>query len=125
MLRTKPRITPGQNYIALIAAVVLFTAAAPAGYAGQPVIWETSGRAELLKGDGRGVYISVAGMLMLAPGLNEIFNTEHAFIWSSAVDNQGNVYLGTGHDGKVFRVAPDGRGGLFYDAAELDVTALA
>ena len=125
MLRTKPRITPGQNYIALIAAVVLFTAAAPAGYAGQPVIWETSGRAELLKGDARGVSISDTGMLMLAPRLNEIFNTEQAFIWSSAVDNQGNVYLGTGHDGKVFRVAPDGRGGLFYDAAELDVTALA
>lgn len=129
MLRTKPRINPGQNFIATFATVVLFVVlfagAAPAGYAGQPVIWETSGRAELLKGDARGVSISDTGMLMLAPRLNEIFNTEQAFIWSSAVDSQGNVYLGTGHDGKVFRVAPDGRGGLFYDAAELDVTALA
>ena len=97
----------------------------PAAHAGQPVIWETSGRAELLKGDARGVSISDTGVLMLAPQLTEVFNTEQAFVWSSAVDSQGNVYLGTGHDGKIYRVTADGRGSLLYDAAELDVTALA
>ncbi len=125
MFRTKRRIPFGQNCIALLVAVLLSGIAASAGFAGQPVIWETSGRAELLKGDARGVSISDTGMLMLAPRLSEIFNTDQAFIWSSAVDAQGNVYLGTGHDGKVFRVSPDGRGGLLYDAAELDVTSLA
>lgn len=93
--------------------------------AGQPVIWETSGRAELLRGDARGVSITDTGILMLAPNFTEVFNTEQAFIWSSAIDGQGNVYLGTGHDGKVYRVATDGRGSLLYDAPELDVTALA
>src|SRR6266496_4440068 len=93
--------------------------------AGQPVIWETNGRAELLKGDARGVSITDTGVLMLAPNFTELFNTERAFIWCSAIDRQGNVYLGTGHDGKIYRVAPDGRGALLYDASELDVTALA
>jgi hypothetical protein len=125
MLRTKLRIPLKQNFTAFIAVVVLSAVAASSGYAGQPVIWETSGRAELLKGDARGVSISDTGVLMLAPRVSEIFNTEQAFIWSSAVDGQGNVYLGTGHDGKVFRVSSEGRGALFYDAAELDVTALA
>ena len=37
--------------------------------AGQPVVWETSGRTELLKGDSRGVSISDTGVLMLAPKL--------------------------------------------------------
>jgi hypothetical protein len=125
MLRTKRRIHQGQTVTTFIAAVMLLAVAASTAYAGQPVIWETSGRAELLKGDARGVSISDTGMLMLAPRLSEIFNTEQAFVWSSAVDGQGNVYLGTGHDGKVYRVSPEGRGELFYDAAELDVTALA
>ena len=89
------------------------------------MIWETSGRTELLKGDARGVSISDTGRLMLAPNLTEVFNTEQAFVWSSEVDSRGNVFLGTGHDGKIYRVSPDGRGALFYDAAELDVTALA
>src|SRR6267142_790837 len=118
MLRTNLRERPGKNFIAFVAACLLLVAAAFAGYAGQPVIWEISGRADLLKGDARGVSISDTGVLMLAPRLNEVFNTEQAFIWSSAVDAQGNVYLGTGHDGKVYRVSPDGRGTLLYDAPE-------
>ncbi len=93
--------------------------------AGQPAVWETSGRAELLKGDARGVSISDTGMLMLSPRLTEVFNSQQTYVWSSAVDNQGSVFLGTGHDGKIFRIPAGGSGALLYDAAELDVTALA
>ena len=89
------------------------------------MIWEVSGRADLLKGDARGISISDTGMLMLAPNLTEVFNTEQAFIWSSTVDNQGNVYLGTGHDGKIYRVSADGLRFVVLPQHELDVTALA
>ena len=93
--------------------------------AGQPAIWETSGRVELLKGDARGVSISDTGVLMLSPKLTEVFNTQQTYVWSSAVDSQGNVYLGTGHDGKTYKIPASGTGALLYDAPELDVTALA
>lgn len=109
---------------ALLTAVLIFSVA-PLAQAGQPVIWTTNSRAELLKGDARGVSISDTGVLSLAPNVAELFNTEQAYIWSSAIDKQGVVYLGTGHDGKIYRVGNDGRGSLLYDAAELDVTALA
>ena len=90
-------------------------------HAGQPAIWETSGRTELLKGDASGVSISDTGVLMLSPKLTEVFNTQQTYIWSSAVDNQGNVFLGTGHDGKTYKIPAGGTGALLYDAAELDV----
>ncbi|MBA3804449.1 MAG: hypothetical protein H0X14_01875 [Acidobacteria bacterium] len=106
--------------------VSLLALAAPAARAGgEPVLWELNSRAELLKGEARGVSVTDTGALMLAPRFSQLFNTEQAYIWSSAVDAAGNVYLGTGHDGRIFRVAPDGRGALLYDAPELDVTALA
>ncbi len=92
--------------------------------AGGPVVWETSSRAELLNGEARGVSVTDAGALMLAPRFTQVFDTEQAYIWSSAVDASGAVYLGTGHDGRIFRVGADGRGALLYDATELDVTAL-
>lgn len=115
-----------RNHLAgLAVSLLVIGIAASATYSGQPVIWETSGRAELLKGDARGVSISDTGVLMLAPNVTEMFNTDQAFVWSSAADSQGNVYLGTGHDGKIFRVTADGRSALHYDATELDVTALA
>jgi len=120
MVRAKQKHLAG-----FVVALLLISASASLTYSGQPLIWETSGRADLLKGDARGVSISDTGVLMLAPRLTEIFNTEQAFVWSSTADGQGNVYLGTGHDGKIYRVSSEGRGSLLYDAAELDVTALA
>jgi hypothetical protein len=108
-----------------IITALLFTLFIFPVQAGQPAVWETSGRTELLKGDARGVSISDTGVLMLAPKLNEVFNTQQTYIWSSAVDNQGNVFLGTGHDGKIYKVPSTGTGSQLYDAAELDVTALA
>lgn len=110
--------------LATISALFLIFICIPAR-AGQPTVWETTGRTELLRGDASGVSISDTGVLMLSPKLNEIFNTQQTYVWSSAVDNQGNVFLGTGHDGKIFRVPATGAGAMLYDAAELDVTALA
>ncbi|HEV8427441.1 MAG TPA: hypothetical protein VGQ41_05975 [Pyrinomonadaceae bacterium] len=117
-------ISKQRGSLAIIAALLLTFFISPA-QAGQPAVWETSGRTELLKGDARGVSISDTGVLMLAPKLNEVFNTQQTYIWSSVVDSQGNVFLGTGHDGKIFKVPSTGAGSLLYDAAELDVTALA
>ena len=103
----------------------VFVCSATAVLADQPIVWEMSSRAELLKGEARGVSITDTGVVTLAPNVSEIFNTEQAYIWSTAVDSAGNVYLGTGHDGKLFRVGADGKGSLLYKAPELDVTALA
>jgi hypothetical protein len=103
--------------------VIVFLAVAPAR-AGGPQVWETDTREEMLKGEARGVSVTDAGALMLAPRFTQVFDTEQAYVWSSAADAQGNVYLGTGHDGRIYRVGADGKGTLFYDAAELDVTAL-
>lgn len=116
------------THIAIIITVLvslLFFAAPVARAGGEPVLWELSSRADLLKGEARGVSVTDTGALMLAPRFSQLFNTDQAYIWSSAVDSAGNVYLGTGHDGRIFRVAPDGNGALLYDAPELDVTALA
>ena len=94
-------------------------------FAGEPVVWEITSRAELLKGEARGVSVTDNGMLTLAPNFRQLFNTDQAYVWSTAIDAAGNVYLGTGHDGKLFRVSADGKGSLLYKASELDVTAVA
>src|SRR5436305_6423990 len=104
------------------AALVLM--AASKTRAGGPVVWETDSRVELLGGEAHGVAVTDTGALMLAPQFTQVFNTEQAYVWSSTADAAGNVFLGTGHDGKIFRVGADGKGALLYDAAELDVTAL-
>jgi hypothetical protein len=109
-------------FVSLI--VVLLFGVVPA-FAGEPLVWEINSRSELLKGEARGVSITETGVLTLAPKAGEVFNTEQAYVWSTAIDRSGNIYLGTGHDGKLFRVGADGKGALLFKASELDVTALA
>src|SRR5438132_2463584 len=109
----------------LIGLVVAIVLGAVTAFAGEPIVWSIGSRADLLKGEAHGISISDTGVVTLAPRTVEIFNTEQAYVWSTAIDTAGNVYLGTGHDGKLFRVGADGKGALFFKASELDVTALA
>jgi sugar lactone lactonase YvrE len=90
-----------------------------------PVFWETSKQEDVLKGDARGVSIAENGAVTLAPAYSLVYDTKAAYIWSSTTDAAGNIYLGTGHDGKIFKVDTTGAGRMLYDAPELDVTALA
>jgi len=92
--------------------------------AGDPAVWEMSSRVELLKGEAHGVSVTDNGTLMLAPRFDQVFNSEQPYIWSTATDAAGNIYLGTGHDGKIFRVSSDGKGSLLTKISEIDVTAL-
>lgn len=93
--------------------------------AADATIWSLVSRAEVLKGDSRGVSIADNGSISPAPRLTEVFKTEQQFVWSSAVDAAGNVYLGTGGDGKLFKIDAAGKGSLFADFAEMNVSAVA
>lgn len=114
-----------RNFRTSAFALTLISLFITTAFAGQPVVWEINSRTELLKGEARGVSITDSGVVTLAPRLDRVFDTEQPYIWSTAVDAGGNLYLGTGHDGKLFRITADGRGALLYKAAELDFTALA
>lgn len=94
-------------------------------FASEPLIWSVNSRADVLRGDARGVSIDQNGTISLSPKLTETFKTDQAFIWSSVVDAAGNVYLGTGGDGKVFKVDVAGKGTLLADLAEMNVSAMA
>jgi hypothetical protein len=94
-------------------------------FAVTPQFWETRTYDDFRKGKLNNVSLTSDDELVLAPRFDMVFNTEQTLIWSAVADSKGNVYLGTGHDGKIFKVDPSGKGLLIADLAELDVLALA
>ncbi len=86
--------------------------------------WTLETADHLLAGESRGVAIDSEGRLRLAADTRVVYDPEAANVWAVARDPDGALYLGTGNEGKIFRVV-GGIGALYYDTPELEVHALA
>ena len=90
-----------------------------------PQFWENFAQDELLKGTLTRVSLNAEGKLFLAPAYDMMYDTGQPYIFSMVRDKAGNMFLGTGHEGKVFKVDPQGKGSLYFQSKELDVFAVA
>jgi len=52
------------------------------------------------------------------------FDPGTKYIWSLAIDGAGNLYVATGDQGQIFRVAPDGHHALFFKSDEAHIRVL-
>jgi WD40 repeat protein len=52
------------------------------------------------------------------------FDPKTKYIWALALDRQGQLYVGTGDRGEIFRVDRDGNGALFFKSDEAQIRAL-
>jgi sugar lactone lactonase YvrE len=91
----------------------------------ETVFWQVGSFEEFLQGTLANVSLDTEGELHLAPGARVVFNPEEALALSLAHDRKGNVYIGTGHQGKVFRVDGALHSSLLFTAREPDIFALA
>ena len=94
-------------------------------HASSPKFFQAATQTDFLKGEVDNLSIDARGQLMLGPALELVYETPAPFVWTIATAPDGTFFLGTGNDGKVYRVSPDGKGSLFYSSAELEVHALA
>ena len=86
--------------------------------------WQMGSFDEFLQGALTGVSLSKEGELTLAPEAQVVFSPEEALALALARDRSGSLYVGTGHQGKVFRVGPDQKANLFFTTHEPDIFAM-
>jgi hypothetical protein len=91
----------------------------------ETAFWQVGSFEEFLQGTLSNVSLDTEGDLHLAPGSRVVFNPEEALALSLARDRKGNLYIGTGHQGKVFRVDTKQNCTLLFTAREPDIFALA
>jgi hypothetical protein len=53
-----------------------------------------------------------------------LFDPKTKYIWALALDRQGQLYIGTGDRGEIFRVDRNGTGSLFFKSDEAQIRAL-
>lgn len=114
------------NYVrSTFALIVLFAAHPWNVQAGGTRIWELAGSAELQKGTLQGTALSSIGEIGI--GLNpqkSPIDDDIGVVWSSAKHKNGNIFLGSGYNGKILRVA-DKEIVHVADTGQLVVTSIA
>jgi sugar lactone lactonase YvrE len=94
------------------------------------VLWSHEGIGDFEKGKPEGVAVTARGGLVLARAIREVEvkalqESSQPFLWSLAVDSKQNLFVGSGNDGRVFRVPRTGSAGLFFSSGDLAVQAIA
>ena len=117
--RRRPR--PRTVFCALLALAVSGAAALQAASTG---FWVVATQADFLKGDTDAVSIDTDGRVTIAPALQVLGDVGTPAVWRIAAA-RGQVWAATGHDGKLWSFPGQGAPKVLFDAAELDLQAIA
>lgn len=122
---TKEEIVKTLKSRVIITIIVACLAAGGPVSASTPMLWEQSSQRDFQSGQTINISISTDGRLSLARSFDVMYETSEPLIWCLAADSKGNIYAGSGNEGKLFKVDPTGKGSVFFDAEELEVQSLA
>ncbi len=86
--------------------------------------WVQDNGADFLQGRFEHALLTSDGQIRLAPNTKAIVNTPEPFVWSIAGDSAGNVFIGTGSNARLWKIAPAGTRTLLYSGNEVAITAL-
>ena len=81
--------------------------------------------AEFSPGEFDNVSLTSEGHLELAPAMTNSADVTDPVIWAAVQDAQGNVFFGTGNQGKIYKLTPKGELSVFFAPNEVMIHALA
>jgi len=109
----------------LVIAFLLGSSLVSTVLAGLPIFWSLEGQGDFLAGEVEGLSISSDGVISLAPATRSLYEGTDPFFWSLVSDAQGNLYVGSGNEGKIYKIDSQGNGSVLLDTNELEVHGLA
>lgn len=92
----------------------------------QTEIWTNGTYQDFQHGEAEALSFSQTGQLSLAPQTQEFFRLDGSdvLVWSMAADSLGNLYIGTGDQGRIFKITPGGDTSIFFDSPEISILSL-
>jgi len=87
-------------------------------------VWEVNGFTDLLKGRLVNLSLTSDGVLRPGPPIRWSTSLDQPALWSIARAPGGSMFAATGHSGKIYKVAPDGKSALAWSAPQSEVFAI-
>src|SRR5262245_20332581 len=111
--------------LALLALGLAWLAVVDRARAAKVKAWHHATPGAYEKASLRRAVVSNTGVLRLSRRLHPLAALEANHVWAVAEDGDGNLCAGTGDEGKVYKVTPDGKARVAYSAEASQVLALA
>jgi hypothetical protein len=121
MTTTRARVRRRGRLLALLAAASL----AATAHGSSTRFFQATAQGDFLRGELENLSVDNRGQLTLGPASALVYETAAPFLWALSPGADGSFFVGTGNEGRVFRIGGEGQGALFFDAAELEAHALA
>jgi hypothetical protein len=113
---------PLTSVLAAAAALLALPGPSPAG---KVKVWDHHAPAHYDKAQFKQAVVSSEGTLRLSRRLRPLADLDAAHVWDVVEDRAGNLFVATGDDGKLFKVAPDGKVSVAFAADDSEVLCLA
>ncbi len=106
-----------------LAATLLF--AVGSSDAAKVKVWQQQLQSHFDKAHFKQALVTSEGALRLSHQVKTLANLQAMNVWDIIEDKSGNLYAATGNEGKLWRVAPDGKTTLLYSSSESQILCLA
>ena len=88
-------------------------------------LWEQQHRTDFEAGEIKNISVTSKGDASLSKKVEEFSELKEAQVWALAEDSEGNIYAGTGNEGKIYKISADGKTvTLYFDSPEVTIFSL-
>jgi hypothetical protein len=88
-------------------------------------VWHQHTPAQYDKAQLKQVVLSNEGVLRLSRQLRPLTGLDAAHVWDMVEDREGNLFVATGNEGKIYKVAPEGKPVVVYAGQQSEILCLA
>ena len=106
----------------LVVTAILIAASMANGATGK---WTQTTAGDFGTGKLEQIAVLSTGRIEISPDTKQLLEQDVPYVWCLAADKHGNVYAGTGNEGKVLRIDAGGKAKPFFAADDLLVLSLA
>ena len=109
----------------VLTALALVSLSLPAGRAARVKVWHHHSAAHFDKAQFKHAIVSNEGALQLARELKPLPQLDAMHVWDVVEDRQGNLFVATGDEGKIYKVPPAGKASVVYTSTDSQILCLA
>ena len=89
-------------------------------------LWQQQHHADFDAGKPKDLSLTSNGDVMLSPKIESFTKLKETQVWALVEDSAGNLYVGTGNEGKIYKISADGdTAELYYNSPEVTIYSLA